>query len=61
LDGRNRMQFNILVTKPATMSHLVNFKEGSILPIVWVEVVSIISIAGFILPQFIKLSAVRYT
>lgn len=38
LDGRNRMQFNILVTKSATMSHLANFKEGSILPILWLEV-----------------------
>ena len=49
LDGRTRLQFNILVTKSATMSHLTNFKEGSILPILWVEAVSILSIAGFIL------------
>jgi len=37
LDGRTRLQFNILVTKPTTMTHLANFKDGSILPILWVE------------------------
>jgi hypothetical protein len=38
LDGRTRIQLNILVTKPATMSHFTNFEEGSILPILWFEV-----------------------
>jgi len=37
LDGRTRIQLNALVTKSSTMSHLVNFKDGSILPILWAE------------------------
>jgi len=41
------------------MSHLANFKDGSVLPILWFEAVSIPSIADFILLQFISVSAVR--
>jgi len=59
LDGRTRLQLNVLVKKPATMNHLVNFKDGSILPIIWFETVSIPSIAEFILLRYIKVSAVR--
>lgn len=61
LDGRNRFQLNILVNKPATLSRLVSFKDDTILPIIWVEAVSILSIADLILLQFLKVYSVSLT
>jgi hypothetical protein len=41
LDGKSRFQMNIMVRKPTSLDHLANFKDGSILPIAWFEVVSV--------------------
>jgi hypothetical protein len=58
LDGRTRMQLNFLVTKSSTLSDLVDFKDGAIVPILWAEAVSIPSIADLILLEFKKVSDV---
>ena len=43
LDGKSRMQVNMMVRKSNTLSQLATFKDGSILPIAWFDVVSIFS------------------